>query len=166
MKIWYKIDFEKLVNDLFSRLTSLSEMVALMKCIFEPFKRVQETALYRMQHNGETIYLEKVLNDFFAIDGYNPTDHESTKKIYIEDALVTEKLYIHQDAELETVFIEDDGDDSEDDLFIDNESEGENSLGFIIFIPDTISFNESVVRAVVNNYRYIGTYFTIQTYTI
>ena len=67
MKIWYKIDFEKLVNDLFSRLTSLSEMVALMKCIFEPFKRVQETALYRMQHNGETIYLEKVLNDFLLL---------------------------------------------------------------------------------------------------
>lgn len=166
MKIWYNINFNKLVDDLFARLTSKTEMVALMKCVFEPFKRVQATALYRMQHNGETIYLEKVLNDFFTVVGYDPTNHDATKKIYIEDALVTEKLYIHQDAELEVVFIEDNGDDSEDDLFIDNEGEGENSLGFIIFIPDTIPYNESVVRAVVNNYRYIGTYFTIQTYTL
>jgi hypothetical protein len=166
MKIWFNIDFNKLVNDLFAKLTAGSEMVPLVKCIFELFYRVQETALYRMQHNGETIYLEKVLNDFFTVPGYDPTDHDGTKQIYIEDALVSEKIYIHQNAEEESVFIEDDGDDSEDDLFLDSESEGNDSFGFIIFIPDTIPFNEAVVRSVVNNYRYIGTYFTIQTYTL
>lgn len=164
MTIWYRVDFKRLVDDAFAKLTRLTQMVSLMKCVFVAFENVQETALYRMQHNGETIYLEKALNDYFNIEGYDPTDHDGTKQIYIEDAVVSEKLYIHQDEETEVVFIEDE--DSEDDLFLDNETEGNNSFGFVIFIPDTIDFTEAVLRSVVNNYRYIGTNYTIETYTL
>jgi hypothetical protein len=105
MATWYSVNFEKLVDYSFAKKTIFTEMLSLMKCVFKAFDKVQQTALYRMQHNGETVYLEKVLNDYYNIPGYNPVDHDGTKQIYIEDAETSLKLYIFQDTEVESSFM-------------------------------------------------------------
>ena len=163
---WFTIDFNKHVDNCFARVLILTEMVPLLKCVLVPVKKINEDAIYRMQHSGITISLEKVLNEYLAVVGYSPTNHDATKLIYIEDAPIEEALYIFQDNEAETSFLEDDGDDNEDDVFLDNEIEGISQFLWTVFIPSTIEFQETKLRSVIDSYRYIGTKYNIQTYEL
>ena len=109
--------------------------------------------------------LEKMLNESFQVVGYDNQDHEGTKLIYIEDTPDEPKLYIWQDLEVNVDFLEDDGDDNENDLFVDGDNENTLGYSWIIYMPDTISFDEYSLRALVDSYRYIGKKYTIEIYT-
>jgi hypothetical protein len=125
---------------------------------------VDET-LYKMQHNGTKIYLEKMLNESFAVAGYDNQNHEVTKLIYIDDIPEVPQLYVWQDLEPDSSFLEDDGDDNENDTFLDGDSEATEAYSWIIYMPDTITFDEYSLRALVDSYRYIGKKYTIEIYT-
>lgn len=162
---WFTLDFNKHVDhNTPSKVSLFNEMILILKCVLEPLKKIQENALYRMRHDGTTISLEKLLNDYFDVENYDPTNHDATKTVYIDDEDNADFLFIHQDPESDVVFLEDA--DGPDDLFLDNESEGALTLKFKIFIPDTYTFNESKLRDFIDSYRYIGTTYTIETYTL
>lgn len=139
-------------------------MFGFLGAIVAPLQLIHEETLYKMQHDGRKIYLEKVLNEKFEVAGYDHQDHEATKKIYIEDIPETAKLYIHLDLESEVEFMEDA--DSDDDLFLDADAENVVSYSFIVFVPDSYGLNQLKVRALVDSYRYIGKKYIIQTYTL
>ena len=139
--------------------------MAFFQAMAVPMQKNADDTLYRMQHSGIKIDLEKVLNEHFNVLGYNHQNHENTKLIYIDDLPVQDKLYIFQDQETETSYLEDDGDDNEDDIFLDSDNENIVSYSWIIFMPDTIPFDEYTLRALVDSYRYIGKKYTIETYT-
>lgn len=164
---WFTVDFDKHVdNNRPERVSPFNEMILVIKCCLKALSDLQNKSLYRMQHDGTAISLEKLLNDYFEVADYNPIDHDGTKTVYIEDIIQGDFLFIHQDNEGEAVFIQDDDDDNDDDLFLDNDNEGNLELKFRIMIPDTYSFNERKLRDFIDSYRYIGTTYTIETYTL
>ncbi|GEP52387.1 hypothetical protein FNO01nite_30590 [Flavobacterium noncentrifugens] len=115
-----------------------------------------------MQHNGTTIYLEKLLNEYFQVPGYDTQHHDTTKRVYIGDIQETGALYIYQDQEPDVSFLQDE--DSESDLFLDVDVEGSGAYSFTIFIPVGYAFQEPNLRAEIDSYRYFGKKYNIQTY--
>ncbi len=162
---WSTANFNELVKQLMPSFLRKERHIALIQSFVKPVQRLHDETLYQMQHDGRTIYLEKVLNEWFEVVGYDPQNHETTKLVYIDDTIEEDKLYIHQDLETEVIFLEDEP-DNEDDIFLDGTNENDVAFSFIIFIPDTFVFDELKVRAVVDFYRYIGKKYSIQTYTI
>ena len=162
---WSTIDIQQLAKQFLPIALRQRDTVAPSVSFLQPLQTIANETLYKMQHNGTKIYLEKMLNEAYAIAGYDTQDHEGTKLIYIDDIAEFEKLYIWQDLEIETSFLEDDGDDNVDDVFLDGDSESSSAVSWIIFMPDTITFNEITLRALVDSYRYIGKKYTVEIYT-
>lgn len=162
---WSTIDIEtqqKLLSPIFLREDTT---LAFIKTLTSPMQGIVDDTLYKMQHDGRKIYLEKMLNEVYQVTGYSHQDHENTKLIYIEDLPIAEKLFIFQDSESEVSFLEDDGDDNENDIFLDGDTEGIVSYSWVIFMPDTITFDEYTLRALVDSYRYAGKKYIIEIYT-
>lgn len=162
---WSIIDFVKLLKQALPIKLRKSKTLAFFNALLVPLQKIQEQTLYKMQHNGTKIYLEKMLNESYNVAGYSHQDHEGTKLIYIEDIATPGKLYIWQNLEPDSSFFEDDGDDNDDDMFLDGPADGVLQFSWTIYMPDTIEFNENSLRALVDSYRYIGKKYTIQTYT-
>lgn len=157
---WHKVDFNKLVQLLLPTFLRKQKQVAFLGAMVKPLQDLHTLTLYEMQHDGRTIYLEKMLNEHFEVAGYDPTNHDATKKIYIEDVAELDYLYIWQDEELDVCFLEDD--DSDLDIFLDNETEGIALFSWVIFIPGTYVFREENIRALVDEYRYFGKKYRIE----
>lgn len=163
---WSTINFKESSQAFAPAFSRQAESIPFLNLIASEMQKIADTMLYKSQHDGKKIYLEKMLNEAFTVSGYNPNDHEDTKLIYIDDTISEDQLYIWQDLEEPTSFLEDDGDDNEDDVFLvgDNE-ESETGYSWIIYMPDTISFQEYALRALVDSYRYAGKKYTIEIYT-
>ena len=138
--------------------------MAFLNSLFAPLHIIQAETLYKMQHTGKTIDLEKMLNEQYQVSGYDHQNHEDTKKIYIDDLPDVERLYVWQDLEPDSSFMEDDGDDNDDDIFLDGDSENAVAYSWIIYMPTTVSFNELTLRALVDSYRYLGKKYTVEIY--
>ncbi|SCY94849.1 hypothetical protein [Flavobacterium caeni] len=163
---WSTLNFSKLVELLVPTFLRKNRTLAFLKVLTAPMQIIAAENLYRMQHDGRTMYLEKMLNEHYGVSSYNHQDHENTKLIYIDTVSTGDKLYIFQDIETEVSFLEDD-DIIDDDLDLFLEEGEDNTLGysFIIFMPDTITFNEIALRALVDSYRYLGYKYIIEIYT-
>lgn len=162
---WSTANFYILIEQLLATFLRKSRHLTLLKSFVSPLVQLHDKTLYKMQHDGRTIYLEKLLNEYYEVTGYDTQNHDATKLIYIDDLPDVEKLYIYQNEEAEVSFLEDYGDDNEDDIALDADNENVVSYSWIIFMPDTISFDEIKLRALVDSYRYAGKKYTIQTYT-
>lgn len=160
--VWLTLNFYKLVQLLLPTFLRKEKHTAFLNCLVKPVEKLHKETLYKMQHDGRTIYLEKLLNEYFAIPGYTPKDHEITKRVYIEDIAQEPRLYIYQNEELEELFLNDDDVNDFNDVFIEEENRA--SYSWIIFIPVAIVFDEIKVRAFVDEFRFIGRKYKIQTY--
>lgn len=157
----------------FSRLSKLALPTFLRKPITEaffvaltsPMQTIADETLYKMQHNGTKIYLEKMLNEAYGVSTYDNQNHETTKLIYIDDIQEAPKLYIWQNEEPGVSYPNDDGTDDDDDIFLDGDGDNVVSYSWIIYMPTTIDFTEITLRALVDSYRYIGKKYIIETYT-
>lgn len=163
---WSTVNFNTLIVQLLPVLQRKPRTITLLQSFINPLQKIHNDIVYRQQHDGTTISLEKMLNDFFEVAGYDCTNHDNTKTIYIENVPFSEALYVFQDDEAEVNFLEDDGDDNGDDIFLDNDIEGNSGFLFTIYIPDTYLYQEGNLRAVIDGYRYIGTKYNIQTYEL
>lgn len=162
---WSTIDIDALARMYLPTFMRKAETTALFDALSSPLQTIADDTLYKMQHNGTKIYLEKLLNEAYQVTTYDPQNHEDTKLIYIEDVEEPERLFIYQDEELGVTFLEDDGEDLETDIFLDNDQENLQAYSWIIYMPDTISFNEFALRALVDSYRYVGKKYLIQIYS-
>lgn len=162
---WSTVNIQQLNKQFLPTFLRKGRTIAFFEALTSPMQNIVDETLYKMQHNGTKIYLEKMLNEAYAIVGYDHQNHETTKLIYIDDIAEDEKLYIWQDLELQTSFLEDDGDDTIADVFLDGDSETSLATSWTIFMPDTITFNEITLRALVDSYRYIGKKYTVEIYT-
>jgi hypothetical protein len=163
---WQTVNFFVLVEQLLPTFLRKNRMILFLSAIVTPLVKIYENTLYKMQHDGRTIYLEKMLNEHFEVVGYDYYNHETTKLVYIDDIPEPDKLYIFQDEEDGVSFLEDDGDDNDEDIFLDNDTEGVVSYSWVIFVPDTFVFQEYQLRALVDTYRYFGKKYKIETYTL
>jgi hypothetical protein len=164
--MWQTVSFFVLIEQLLPTFLRRNRMILFLSAIVTPLNKIYDDTLYKTQHDGRTIYLEKMLNEHFAVVGYDNQNHDATKTIYIDDVPQPDKLYIYQDEEDGVSFLEDDGDDNDDDVFLDADNEGVLSYSWIIYIPDTYVFQEYAIRALVDTYRYFGKKYKIETYTL
>jgi hypothetical protein len=75
-----------------------------LEAVLIPLRNIYEETLYKMQHTGQVIYLEKVLNDAFNQDvKYNPNLSIEEKRekglIYIDESVkpTLQYLYLHKE---------------------------------------------------------------------
>jgi len=78
--------------------------IVWLNTLLEPLKWLYEDTLYKMQHTGQVIYLEKVLNETFNPEVvYNPNytteKKQSHKLIYIDETLQPKLKYVHKHEE-------------------------------------------------------------------
>jgi hypothetical protein len=163
---WGTLDFSVYVKQYLPTFLRDDTVTSFLGCINAPLNSLYTDTLYKMQHNGTTIDLEHILNQYFQVVGYDDQNHDATKKVYIDDVPQPDKLYIYQDEEDGVSFLGEDDEDTEDDVFLDNDGEGVLSYSWIIYIPDTYVFQEYNIRALVDTYRYFGKKYIIETYTL
>ena len=153
---WQTVDFTKLLKMVSTEIPlkpiRRSFLVALMK----PLAKIQSNVLYKMQHDSKVISLEKMLNEYFNVAGYDIQNHQASKKIFISDAPKMNRNYLFLPEENKPVYL------------------GTMYLGainavtytFIVNIPDSYPFVEQKVRAEIDFYRLAGKRYIIQTYTL
>lgn len=164
MLYWAKIEFNKLVKLSLPTFLRKRKTIAFLVALVAPMQKLHDDTLYTMQHDGRKIYLEKVLNDYFQVAGYDASDHENTKTVYIGNVDLPGDVFVFQPAEDEPVFLGDSTNSEE--VFINQEDETLSEYSFTVFIPDTYTFNEPTVRALIDKYRFIGKLYNIETYTL
>ena len=72
---WAKIDFKRLVQLLLPTFLRKPQQTAFLNATIAPLETLYSETMYKMQHNGQVIYLEKVLNEFCDVAGYNSQNH-------------------------------------------------------------------------------------------
>lgn len=158
MQFWNRINFSMFVKLTLRIKNRKVRMIAFLTALVSPMQKFHEETLYIMQHDGRKIYLEKVLNDYFQVTGYNPSDHDNTKKIYIENIPQPGATFVYQPEEDEPLFLE------PNEVFLLQQDESLTQYSFTVFIPESYSFDEPTIRALIDKYRYIGKLYNIETY--
>ena len=153
--IWQTVDFNILIEDLSPTFLRKPAQLALLQSVVKPVDTLYKDTLYKMQHNSQVIYLEKMLNEWFNVSGYSSANHEATKTVFITDAPASVKVYYYQESENLPLYHGTVYDSSQ--LVLHD---------FIINIPDTYVFVEAKLRAVVDYYKLAGKKYVIETYTL
>ncbi len=160
MLIWNNVNFGKLAIWNLAVEKRKEKNISFMSSLIAPLQKIHDDTLYTMQHDGRKIYLEKVLNDYFQVAGYDPSDHENTKTVYIDNTPQPGDVFIYQPEEDQPLFLE------PNEVFLNQENESLTEFAFTVFIPDTYEYNEPTVRALIDKYRYIGKLYNIESYTL
>ena len=165
----YLLDFPKLVALLLPHFLRKAKQLGWILAFLKPFKTFYTakqlfrfSIRYKMQHNGNVIYLEKVLNEYFNIVGYDHQNHQASKQIYIGEGENLFPLYLYTEAEQLPKYIKTAAEN--DPLFIYNQMEIDaNHADFIVYVPAALVFIEAEMIALINYYINTKTY-KIKTY--
>lgn len=149
--MWFKESFSKLILLLLPTFLRKSKMIAWLSALIHPMQNLSETILYQMQHDGRVIYLEKVLNEHFQITDYDSKNHETTKKIFIEDAFFKPKTYIYQSIEEKPIYL--------GTVYLGG---NEQVYNFIVKVPTSLIFNENEMKFILDYYKLAGKKYKIE----
>lgn len=158
--IWYNAKTMSLLNGLLPSLIRGQEFTALNEVMAAPIQELADELLYKMQHDSTVISLEKVLNEFQQVVGYDPTNHTATRQIYIEDGPVIERDWLYQEVEDKPKFLYLDAENNPD--FIDVFPE--QYYHFIVWIPATMVVEQKKFKAVIDYYKLAGKNYSIRKY--
>jgi hypothetical protein len=133
---------------------ALQSPVHFLQGLFTVYSNLRR---YDLSHNGQIIYLEKVLNDKLDatqrriyIDDPQPSNITPTVLYRKSEAQPTAILYRKSEAQTTSI------------LFRYSEV---SSIDFVVFIPVSLGAlsNQIIIKSLVNFYRVAGKRFTIQT---
>jgi hypothetical protein len=161
--IWQVIDFYKLLQLLLPTFLRKPKLILFLGCTVKPLDLIYTDTLYKMQHNCQVIYLEKILNEYFDAVGYDTNNHEGTKQIKIIDEIFPPENYIYLEGE-NRPSLEYDNTDlwlDDDEIFLEDDLP---HFDFVILIPIAYSFVEQKLRAVIDYYKLAGKNYRIQLY--
>lgn len=175
----------------FYRMHWLKFLVSEVQKLHTKFQSFKDSSHYMTSHNGQRIYLEKVLNDNF-----DPSNQE----IYIED-IVPDRMYLYLKSEGQTNYLyskyqaanayavgeyaiynnklwvctaASTGNTPADpssfwdligDTFFLFSSAEYITVGFIVFVPVSLVYDSAEMNAWIKRYKLAGMPYTIQTYT-
>lgn len=137
-------------------------LMLYMRALVFPLAWLKEKTLYQMQHDCRVIYMEKVLNERFAMPGYNSQHHEDTKIIYIDEGNVPEDLYIFLKSEPdEPIWLDDD-----EPFLITTEEYNAEYYDFVVVFPaqldnEAYTFSQSKARYLIDYYKLAGKKYII-----
>lgn len=160
----YNIDYRQLVSKLtppkLRKLRFVDYLVALMKPLEQInflFKIFRRESIYKVVHNGQVVYLEKVLNDRYD---------NSLRRIYISDSFEYDPTWVYIENENLPVYIE----DQEAVYIYPEEVFAEANVDFIVFVPldlqpsTAIELNNFLIqmRSLINYYKLASRRYTIE----
>lgn len=154
--IWQTVNFSKLVQLLLPTFLQRVLMLTFLRVLIKPLDVIYGNILYKMQHNSQVINLEKMLNEYFQVVGYDHQDHENTKTVFISDAEQAQRYYLYQPEEEQPLYI---------GLIYVGGAVNVN-YRFIVNIPTAYSFVEQKLRAEIDYYKLAGKKYLIQTYEL
>lgn len=98
------LKWEKLLLWLIPPILRKKTHAAWLKALISPIQSLYDKTLYKMQHTGQVIYLEKVLNETFNVTKkYNPNFSIEQKQfeglIYIDESVkpTLQYVYLHKE---------------------------------------------------------------------
>lgn len=161
--MWYKIDFKRLVPLLlpvFLRgkllVSILQAMTAPARDVYKRFMAYRETASRRVYFTGETLYLEKILNDEFNL----------INEIFITDMPPARgNLFLRKKSEIhKPVYLYHAG--QGEHVILVNPGEINPEGDFVINIPEEFDTSESIqkIKRIAGYYKMTGKQYKIQTY--
>ncbi|WP_162819934.1 hypothetical protein [Kordia sp. SMS9] len=116
-----------------------------------------------MQHDCRVIYMEKMLNEWFGVQTYDPMNHQETRKVYIGDGFKPKKTYLFQDYEQKPVYVFLRSENTPVFIYVAAEFI-EQFFNFIVWIPIEYVFNETILKAKINYYKLAGKQYKIERY--
>lgn len=161
------IDFRALATKLsppkLRQLRLIDWLVSLLKPLEEVnflFKNFRKQAIYKVVHNGQVVYLEKVLNDRYD---------NSLRRIYITDAFEFDPTYIYPEDEELPVYIYPENEDQPRYIYPESVF-GESNVDFIVFVPldlqpsNPTTLNNFLIqmRSLINFYKLASRRYSIQ----
>lgn len=170
----YQINIVTLINWLLPTFLRKTIWIAWIQVFLNPIESLysskqlfRNSIRYKLRHSGHKIYLEKVLNEYYSIVGFDPTNHQATKQIYIGAGEDKSPMYLYQEIEQQPVHIytqnEVDVDASKAQYLYTQQELDAVYADFIVWVPVSLSFIEAEVRAVIDYYLDIKIY-KIKTY--
>ncbi|WP_075341778.1 hypothetical protein [Tenacibaculum agarivorans] len=107
MKSYLTINWNKMLLWMVPSILRKQKHLLLLQTFLEPLFNLYQTNLYKTQHSGQVIYLEKVLNEQFNPEKkYDPNYSTQQKKqeelIYIAESLKPslQHIYLHEEHDL------------------------------------------------------------------
>lgn len=137
-------------------------VVALLKPLEEVnflFKNFRKQAIYKVVHNGQVVYLEKVLNDRYD---------NSLRRIYIADAFEYDPTWVYPENENLPVYVNPEA--GEAVYIYDDSILQESNVDFIVFVPLDLqpstptTLNNFLIqmRSLINYYKLASRRYSIQ----
>ena len=161
----YLVNFAKVAELLLPPFLRNPKMLAWLKALVKPIQVINTDFLafirrirYRIRFNGQVIYLEHLLNDF-----YDPT----LRRIYLADGdALGLPQFIYNRVENRSLFVRNQNENSNTTPpFLRNRNEYVAVVDFIVFVPSDLLVDAEmarIIRATVNQYRLGGKRFLIQ----
>lgn len=155
----YNINWSRLVALLLPFDLRKAKIVSYLIALIEPIKQAyndflafRTQQLYEAEINGQTIKLERVLNDTF-----DPID----RRIFITDGeYFTPPIFYEEYKNLPVVFLAE-GNNSNPIFYSMDSLEDRVNFNFFVHVPTDVFFDKTRVRALVNNYKIFGRTFDI-----
>lgn len=127
--MWYKIDFYKLGILLLPTFLRQPALIAFLQALLVPIDSLyynwvlfRSDNLYKIQHNGQICYLQKVLNDQLDC---------SLRRIYIGDGNRYKRQYLYTYGENKPYYL--------GKMFLyQNLDYADTGVDFIVFVPKTL----------------------------
>ena len=165
----FNIEFKILVELLMPTFLRKRNHVKWLRVLVKPiatlknqFLDFRAESLYKLNHNSQIIYLEKVLNDAFDAE---------TRKIYINNAQINEPVWFYEIADNKPVFFYEIADNKP--VYFREESElvGD-GIDFTVFVPiqlkplQTQQLDDFLnqMRALIDYYKLYSKNYQIQFY--
>lgn len=144
---FFNISFYLLAEWLVPIRLRTAVMMAFIKACFAPiialhnqFMSYRKAKLYEIKMNYQVCYLEAFLNDRFD---------SIARRIYIDDAQTVEQIYLYQDEEEKPIYLNQESENDPVYLYTEGETLGDYLNDFIVYVPVSVVFNESEMRAMI-----------------
>lgn len=130
------------------------------------FNSLRDSVKWDLFHNSQIVYLEHYLNDKFGIPysvATRDADIVSKTIIWIESKNMV-PVFIFNKIEGRPPFYVYNKSESQPETYLKNYSEFLSVSNFIVWVPNTLTYNETVLEKLINFFKLGGKSFQIQNY--
>jgi len=153
----YNVNWFRLVNMLVLPavkkplvLAFINSAIAPIRSNYDSFLGFKADAEYRLKHNGQVCYLQKVLNDKF--------DH-ALRRIVVQNILPKQPLWVYYPEDNKPVFVYN---EVNRPLFVYNPEDYYNEFDFEVLIPTALNPLVNQISIQVNYYKIYSKNFQIK----
>ena len=196
----FNIDWDKIITDNLdnfarqpNRVSRLKVAVYEVKNVHIKFLAFRDAVFKKVYHNGQVIYLEKVLNDTFdniSRDIYIDSDLVPSLYYLFKKSEILPPIYLYKKYSSTVTYIVGDYCEFKGDIFVStytvlNQSPQTHpgywtllgpvkwlrkkidflsSINFIVYVPTALTFDNSQMKFLINSYKQAGKNYLIKLY--